>query len=503
MHSNKHDRGVSQASAVDGHGHASQAVLYKTRDGDSLYQDSGGVKAAWYDLFKASVGYVQTGMDLHKVSEGPDATSQGLCQATEGGLHDHASQGKTYQAGHDGGEYLAARAALYLASIGQPGDATLRGPNPAGIGEHEIAFYQVAAKVAHCQASDSEFDAAAGLYHAGSQVMPSSGGHDISSQDLYQDRSSTEADVGKQGSLLEALVECGDQVQLQVSGQVFLNAGEGHDQGGELDARDDDGVTGLALPGHVLTPKSAVPGHALPPRFAVPGHVLPPGLAVLEHALPPGAGLALSSLALPPGPAVHVYHAVPGLDVPVHAAPGPAVSTGQNPSMIEDARNDKMQEDKKRSTLPVYDCEGKVKVSDSIQGINIMIPSFKKVARIMKEVRSPRKSERKEFVKAALVLLMWRKFLARQKQLLDYMALSDHRFIGCSVTSRVDEFSHSRCLNDTSRAISAKLEVAIMLASIGQLLTQPGLCFQPEESDIVEQSDAEKIISLAGSVPTF
>ena len=162
-----------------------------------------------------------------------------------------------------------------------------------------------------------------------------------------------------------------------------------------------------------------------------------------------------------------------------------------------------MQEDKKKITLTVYDCEGKAKVPDNMQGIKMMIASFKKVARNMKKVRSPRKIERKELVRTALVLIMWRKFLAGQKQLLDFMAISDHRFIGCSVTSRVDEFSHSRCLNDTSRAISAKLEVAIMLASIGKVLTKSALCFQPEESDIVEQSDAEKIISLAGSVPTF
>ena len=212
-------------------------------------------------------------MDLHKVSEGPDATSQGLCQATKGGLHDHDSQGKTYQAGHDGGEYLAARAAHYLASIGKPEDATLRCPNPAGISKHEIVsqdvFYQVglvareylAAKVAHCRASDIESDAADDLYQAGSQGMPASSGHDISSQDLYKDRSSTEAYVAKQASLQEALVECGDQVKLQVSGQVILSAGEGHDQGGELGAGDkfDVPVLGLAVPGNVLQPRSAVP----------------------------------------------------------------------------------------------------------------------------------------------------------------------------------------------------------------------------------------------------
>ena len=99
----------------------------------------------------------------------------------------------------------------------------------------------------------------------------------------------------------------------------------------------------------------------------------------------------------------------------------------------------------------------------------------------MEDDRLPRRSERKKFLRAALILLMWTKFLVRQKQLLDYLALPDHSCAGCLVTSSVDELSHSRCLNDTSRAISAKLEVARMLAYIGQVLTQLSLCFQPEK----------------------
>ena len=98
---------------------------------------------------------------------------------------------------------------------------------------------------------------------------------------------------------------------------------------------------------------------------------------------------------------------------------------------------------------------------------------------------------------------MLRKYLARQKQLQDYMALSDHRSIGCSsVTASVDEFSHSRCLNDTCKAITAKSEAERKLPSIGLLLTQLVLYYQSEECFSLE-SDTEKIISLAGSVPTF
>ena len=63
----------------------------------------------------------------------------------------------------------------------------------------------------------------------------------------------------------------------------------------------------------------------------------------------------------------------------------------------------------------------------------------------------------------------------------------------------VDEFRHSRCLNDTYRAFSAKSEAA---ASIGHVLIQLAVSFQPEKCTSSE-SDTEKIISLAGSVPTF
>ena len=104
----------------------------------------------------------------------------------------------------------------------------------------------------------------------------------------------------------------------------------------------------------------------------------------------------------------------------------------------------------------------------------------------------------KKLGRAAIVLR--RKHFAMQRQLLDYWALAGHSFAGCSVTANGDESIHIRCLNETRRAISAKLEAARRLTSIGLVITQS---FQPEKSDILEQSDTEKIISLAGSVPTF
>ena len=134
---------------------------------------------------------------------------------------------------------------------------------------------------------------------------------------------------------------------------------------------------------------------------------------------------------------------------------GPAVSIGQNPSIIGEARNN-TQEDKKMIKLSVYDCE---------------------------------KLERNNLVRAALVLLMWTKFLARLKLLLVYLALSDHSFAGCSGTASMEEeCSHGRCLNDTSRAISDKLEAASQLPSKGGLLfTQLVLCSTPEESYLAEK----------------
>ena len=136
-----------------------------------LYQDSGALTTAWHDLYQVSVGYM-IGLDHHKDSVGYHATSQGLCQVTLGVLLDQASQGAIYQVGHDGGDYLAARAALYLSSIGKPGTVT-QGPNQAISDEMEIesqyVFNQAVLKIgeypaeaAHYQASDGEPDAAAG-----------------------------------------------------------------------------------------------------------------------------------------------------------------------------------------------------------------------------------------------------------------------------------------------------------------------------------------------------
>ena len=81
--------------------------------------------------------------------------------------------------------------------------------------------------------------------------------------------------------------------------------------------------------------------------------------------------------------------------------------------------------------------------------------------------------ERKELVRAALVMLMWREFLARQRHLLLCQS-----FVGCSVTVTpgVYAISHCKCLNNTVRAISVKLDAANVLASVGLVFTQPCLC---------------------------
>ena len=74
---------------------------------------------------------------------------------------------------------------------------------------------------------------------------------------------------------------------------------------------------------------------------------------------------------------------------------------------------------------------------------------------------------RKELVRAALVMLAWIKFLARQRLLLQYLAIDDTILAGCSVTNIVEDISHGRCLNNTMRAMSAKLKAACMLPSVG------------------------------------
>ena len=78
---------------------------------------------------------------------------------------------------------------------------------------------------------------------------------------------------------------------------------------------------------------------------------------------------------------------------------------------------------------------------------------------------------RKELVRAALVMLAWIKFLARQRLLLHYLAIAYHICFGCSVTAIVEDISHGRCLNDTMRAMSAKLRAACMLSSVGLVST--------------------------------
>ena len=68
-------------------------------------------------------------------------------------------------------------------------------------------------------------------------------------------------------------------------------------------------------------------------------------------------------------------------------------------------------------------------------------------------------------MRAALHLLMWRKFLTRQRQLLLYLAVADNRLEGHSAITSEDDRTHAKCLNNTNRSISMKLVAASLLAS--------------------------------------
>ena len=86
--------------------------------------------------------------------------------------------------------------------------------------------------------------------------------------------------------------------------------------------------------------------------------------------------------------------------------------------------------------------------------------------------------EGKKLVSTALEdILVWRKFLVRQRQQLHYLALTEHSSVELSVTVSVDDISYGRCLNDTSRAITAKLTAERLLLFVGLVLdNQVCLC---------------------------
>ena len=410
-----------------------------------LYQDSGALTTAWHDLYQVSVGYM-IGLDHHKDSVGYHATSQGLCQVTLGGLLDQASQGAIYQAGHDGGDYLAARAALYLSSIGKPGTVT-QGPNQAISGEMEIesqyVFNQAGLKVgeypaeaAHYQASDGEPDAAAGLYHAGGQGMPASVGHDIPSQDLYQDSSGTKVDICK--------LDISDQVGLIV---VEENAVSGH------------AVQGL-VPGHAV--QGLVAGHAV--QGLVPGHAVQGLLAAYAvqgfvpcHAvqrLVPGHGVQ----ELEPGHAVQGL--VPGHVIPVGTAPSHAASivSEKEPALTaHSVKSINMKEVARNLSIEQISSEGKqIIIKEMVYKIIINKEKDK--------VPLPVNNE-KEKMRAAQLQQIWKCFSERQLLL----ALARSNFSESQWLSNVTEYTSSqvssKCLNDTSRALKVKLVAATLLAT--------------------------------------
>ena len=56
------------------------------------------------------------------------------------------------------------------------------------------------------------------------------------------------------------------------------------------------------------------------------------------------------------------------------------------------------------------------------------------------------------------------------------MALADQYLAGCSFTFSVDESSHEKCLNNSSRAISVKEEAASQLASVSLASISHDVC---------------------------
>ena len=149
--------------------------------------------------------------------------------------------------------------------------------------------------------------------------------------------------------------------------------------------------------------------------------------------------------------AIGAGQAVPGHAPPGHDEHGHAVTViaEQNLSMKDAAMIASMQQEE------IADMNNTVKELNSTSGMQLNKVRVNKLST----------SERKQLVRAGIVMLMWKKFLARESQLILYLALADYSLGGCSVTLSVDDNNHCKCLNNNSRATSVKLKAANLLTS--------------------------------------
>ena len=265
-----HHQGVLQQDGARHHGDQALAkacaVLNAASARQDIYQDSGGVEAAWQDLHMASSKGTGDKLEQHTFyqdSGGHGASSQDIYLATEV-EHDYVSQSVFYQANHAGGMYLAAKAAQHLATVSKPGTFEKVVPiaGVLGIGSNGVQFQDkvantgyepLALEVVHL-ASDSEPGANASLNHSRS----GSDGKLV----LYHasDDSHVHGEPGDNGQAGHAVVK-DDAVQvLALSGHT---------------------VIGLELAVHVV-PLPEVHGHGVQ-ALELPGHEEPGGLAVADY----------------------------------------------------------------------------------------------------------------------------------------------------------------------------------------------------------------------------
>ena len=89
---------------------------------------------------------------------------------------------------------------------------------------------------------------------------------------------------------------------------------------------------------------------------------------------------------------------------------------------------------------------------------------------------------RQKLTRAAQIMQEWKKFLVKQWQTLVCLAV---HYEGSTVTYSEETVKFSMCLNDTSRAVSGKLNASTLLTSVDMFSTWSGLsmCCQPGLSD--------------------